>query len=156
MLYRISEYLDDMLRNDEWEGIDGSTNGIQVENSGDVSKVAFAVDASIQTIETANEENADMLVTHHGIIWGGIDRVTGQEYARIRRLVESDMALYASHLPLDAHERIGNNVLLLKQIDATPQETFGAVGGQDVGYVGRLPSPMEFDELVYEIEDAVG
>lgn len=155
MLNRIADYLDDLLRNEEWSDIDQSVNGIQVMNSGDVSKAAFAVDASNLTIEKAAEVDTDLLVTHHGVIWGEIEQVTGQHYGRLKRLLKNDLALYTSHLPLDAHEDIGNNVLLMKELDISPEETFGDVGGQDIGYIGRLPETVNVDELIYEVENLV-
>ncbi|MDY6764505.1 MAG: Nif3-like dinuclear metal center hexameric protein [Halobacteria archaeon] len=153
MLNEIADYFDGILRTDEWKGIDSSSNGIQVENSGEVEKVAFAVDAAAQTIYEAGKRDADMLVVHHGIIWGGLERVTGQEYRRIRRLMKNDIALYVSHLPLDAHEEVGNNACLLRSLNATPTDTFGEVGGKEIGYVGRLPQPVDFDSFVYRVED---
>lgn len=156
MLEDTVRFLDDLLNNDEWEGIDAATNGLQVENSGDVDKVAFVVDASTQTVEMAAERSADMLVAHHGFFWGGKDELVGQDYDRFRRLVENDMALYASHLPLDAHDEVGNNVLFLDAIDAAPTRSFGDIGSQDVGYVGELASPIGSDDFVREVGDAVG
>jgi dinuclear metal center YbgI/SA1388 family protein len=155
MLEDTVRFLDDLLDNDEWAGIDAATNGLQVENSGEVDKVAFAVDASTQTAEKAAERGADTLVAHHGFFWGGKDAVVGQDYDRFRLLVEHDMALYASHLPLDAHPEVGNNVLLLDAIGATPTRSFGDIGGQDVGYVGELASSVGFDEFVRAVGDAV-
>lgn len=155
MLDDVVRHLDGVLNNEEWADIDGSTNGLQVENSGEVENVGFAVDASAQTVRLAAENDLDMLVTHHGFFWGGMDKLTGQDYHRISLLVENDIALYSSHLPLDAHERVGNNVRLLGDIDATTTETFGEIGGEEVGYVGRLSPSMEFEEFVDEVEDAV-
>jgi len=155
MLDDVVRHLDGVLNNEEWEDIDGATNGLQVENSGEVEDVGFAVDASAQTVRLAAESDLDMLVTHHGVFWGGMDKLTGQEYHRVRLLVENDIALYSSHLPLDAHERVGNNVRLLGAIDATTTETFGKIGGQEVGYVGRLSPSESFEGFVGEVEHAV-
>ena len=155
MLEETVSFLDDILNNDEWAGIDAATNGLQVENTGEVEKVAFAVDASVQTVEKAAERGADMFVAHHGFFWGGKDALVGQDYDRFRLLVENDISLYASHLPLDAHDEVGNNVLLLDALGATASHTFGEIGGRDVGYVGKLPSPMGFEEFVGSVENAV-
>lgn len=156
MLDDVVRHLDGILENEEWEGIDGSTNGLQVENSGEIENVGFAVDASAQTVRLAAENGLDMLVTHHGFFWGGKHHLVGQDYHRIRLLIENDIALYSSHLPLDAHERVGNNVRLLRELDATTTETFGEIGGKEVGYVGRVTPPVEFEEFIREVGDAVG
>lgn len=155
MLEDIARYLDDLLENDEWNSVDAATNGLQVENSGDVSRVAFAVDASAQTVELAAEKDADMLVAHHGFFWGGKEALVGQDYDRFRLLVENDIALYASHLPLDAHSEVGNNVLLLDALGAEVFDSFADFGVDDVGYVGRLAEAVDFDDFVYELADTV-
>ncbi|MFB6283134.1 MAG: Nif3-like dinuclear metal center hexameric protein [Halobacteria archaeon] len=151
MLNRIVEYLDYLLRNDEWSAIDASVNGLQVGSGVDVDKVVFAVDAAEQTIERAAGMEADLMVVHHGIIWGGLDRITGKVRNHLELLLENDLALYASHLPLDAHEDVGNNVLLLEELDGEPESGFGNFGGKEVGYVGELDEPREFDDIVYEL-----
>ncbi len=154
MLDEIVSHLDGILHED-WTGSDAATNGLQVENSGDVSRVAFAVDAATQTVELAAERGADMLVVHHGLFWGGTDAVVGQTYDRIRGLVENDIALYASHLPLDAHESFGNNALLLDELGATPTERFGEFGGAEVGFVGELGTALPYDDFVGNVADTV-
>jgi dinuclear metal center YbgI/SA1388 family protein len=155
MLEELVRFLDDVLENDEWAGTDAATNGLQVENSGEVEKVAFAVDASVQTIEIAADRGADALVAHHGFFWGGKDELVGQDYERFSLLVEHDIALYASHLPLDAHPEVGNNVLILDSLDAETVDSFADFGVGDVGYVGELPSPVEVDDFVYTVGELV-
>jgi dinuclear metal center YbgI/SA1388 family protein len=155
MLEETVSFLDDILNNDDWAGIDAATNGLQVGNSGDVDTVAFAVDASVQTVEKAAERGADMFVAHHGFFWGGKNALVGQDYERFRLLVENDIALYASHLPLDAHDEVGNNVLLLDALGATASHTFGEIGGQDVGYVGELPSSVSIGDFARSVENVV-
>jgi dinuclear metal center YbgI/SA1388 family protein len=148
MLEEIVRHLNDLLSNEEWESADAATNGLQVENSGTVEKVAFAVDAATQTIDAVAERGADMLVVHHGFFWGGKEALVGQDYERFRRLVENDIALYASHLPLDAHDEVGNNALLLDALGAEVTDSFADFGPAEVGRLGSLPSPLSFEEFV--------
>jgi dinuclear metal center YbgI/SA1388 family protein len=155
MLRRITEHLDGILGNDEWNPVDAATNGLQIENSGRVDTVAFAVDAATQTVEEAVERGAEMMVVHHGFFWGGKDAVVGQDYDRFRLLIENDIALYASHLPLDAHDEVGNNVLLLDALDAEPVERFADFGTDEVGYVGELASPVGLESFTDGVADAV-
>jgi dinuclear metal center YbgI/SA1388 family protein len=156
MLDDIVSHLDGLLGNDDWNGIDAATNGLQVENSGDVEKVAFAVDAAVQTVEEAAERGADMLVVHHGFFWGGKDAVLGQDHERFRLLFENDMVLYASHLPLDAHPEVGNNALLLDALGASPAGTFAEMGGREVGRVGEFDTPVGFEAFVDETAGVFG
>ena len=155
MLDEIVAHLDGILDNEAWADIDGAVNGLQVENSGEVDHVAFAVDACNETFDRCYEIGADMLVTHHGLLWGGLDSVTGQDYWRLRRLIEGDVALYASHLPLDAHGELGNNVLLLGELGCELDERFGDVGGERIGWIGELPEPLPLDDFAGRVEEAV-
>ncbi len=151
----LAGYLDSLLDHEDWQPLDAAYDGLQVENSGELERVAFAVDAAGETIDEAVEMDADALVVHHGVVWGGLDRVAGTTYRRVRKLIQEDVALYASHLPLDAHSEVGNNALLLDDIDAEAADTFGDVGGRDVGRVGVLDEAVSFEDLVGRLESAV-
>ena len=110
--------LNDRLDHDRFAEVDASSNGLQVgDETATVERVAFAVDGAVATVEAAAEANADVLVVHHGMIWGGIDRVAGREYERIAACIDNDVALYVSHLPLDAHGALGNAVELVLYVD---------------------------------------
>lgn len=152
----LAAYLDDLLEHDDWQPLDAAYDGLQVENSGTVDKAAFAVDAAVETVERAAESDADVLVVHHGVVWGGLDRVAGATYDRVKALMDADVALYASHLPLDSHPELGNNALLLDDLDAEDVGSFGDVGGRDVGRVGELDEAVELRELASRVEEAVG
>jgi dinuclear metal center YbgI/SA1388 family protein len=85
---------------------------LQVENSGNVTKIAATVDASLATIKLAIEAEADLLIVHHGLFWSATHPWTGKRHEMIRLLIENNLAVYSSHLPLDAHPQLGNNVQL--------------------------------------------
>jgi dinuclear metal center YbgI/SA1388 family protein len=91
---------------------DGAVNGLQVENSGTVTRIAAAVDASLATIKLAIAARADLLIVHHGLFWGPTVPWTGKRREMLRLLIENDLAIYSSHLPLDAHPKLGNNAQL--------------------------------------------
>ncbi|HRR03392.1 MAG TPA: Nif3-like dinuclear metal center hexameric protein, partial [Treponemataceae bacterium] len=74
----LGRWFDHLLECDRFEAGDPSKNGLQVENDGaGITRVAFAVDACLETIERAAAAGADMLVVHHGLFWKDIERVTG-------------------------------------------------------------------------------
>jgi dinuclear metal center YbgI/SA1388 family protein len=117
--------LDDRLDTGEYADVDPSANGLQVgPEEKDVETVAFAVDGAVETFERAAGYGADLLVVHHGIVWGGLDRVAGLEYDRVRALVDNDIALYVSHLPLDGHEEYGNAAGLASRLDLADVATW--------------------------------
>jgi len=140
-LAQVVTFLDKVL---ETKGLqDGSNNGLQVANSGRVRRVACGVSATLEFFEAAQARGSDLLICHHGVSWGdSLKRITDLNYRRLAFLVRHDMALYASHLPLDAHPRYGNNALLCRALGLRQLRPFGVYGGREIGFAGRLPRPM--------------
>ena len=152
-----SEYvrrLDDRLDTAAYADVDASANGLQVgSDRGEVEHVAFAVDAADATIEAAADEAADVLVVHHGLSWGGIDRVTGRSYDRIAALADRDTALYVSHLPLDGHQQLGNAAGVAEFLDVREREPFATMGGEPIGQRGTLSTPKSAQRLKEELDE---
>src|SRR5206468_12426892 len=117
---------------------EGAANGLQVENPGTVSRIAAAVDASFATVNLAIEAKADLLVVHHGLFWGPSQPWTGKRYELLRLLLENDLAVYSSHLPLDLHPRLGNNALLCGMLGLKRLRPFFVSHGQEIGFWGEL------------------
>ncbi|WP_324664156.1 Nif3-like dinuclear metal center hexameric protein [Haloarcula sediminis] len=149
----IASRLDEELDTEAYADIDASPNGLQVGPADrEVETVAVAVDAAVETIERASEAGADLLVTHHGIVWGSIERVTDSNYRRIAPLIESDLALYVAHLPLDGHQRLGNAAGLADLLDLGNRAPFGRMGGEYIGQRGRLAEATALSELAADLE----
>jgi len=72
----IAKYADEYLRVSQIEDWPNALNGLQLENSGRVTKIAAAVDVSTRALEAAAEAGANLLVVHHGIFWPGLRPVT--------------------------------------------------------------------------------
>ena len=152
-LYDIVNFLDDLLKVKDWQ--DKSNNGLQVEGKEEVEKVAFAVDACMEVFERAKEIGADMIVVHHGLIWGGIDYVRGIVKKRLKFLIKNDISLYAAHLPLDAHPSLGNNAQILKILDLEPTESFGTYQGREIGYIGSFRESKRIGEVLSVIKEKI-
>lgn len=147
-LAELCDRLDDRLRTDAYADLDASANGLQVgPEKSEIDHAALAVDAAVATIEEAAALDADLLLVHHGLSWGGFERVTGREYEQIAPLIENDTALYAAHLPLDGHQQLGNAAGLAEWLGLDDCEPFGTVGTEYIGQRGRLPEPVATDEL---------
>lgn len=147
-LQTLTGRLDDRLATDAYADVDASPNGLQVgPESGTVSHVAVAVDAAVETIEAAADAGADLLLTHHGIVWGGMERLTGTHYRRMAPLLEHEMALYVSHLPLDGHQELGNAAGIAELLDLGNRAPFGAVGSEFIGQRGQAASAYTAGEL---------
>jgi len=145
--------LDERLRTDDYADVDASANGLQVgRRSGAVDRVALAVDAAETTIEEAVDRDADVLVVHHGLAWGGFDRLTGLHYDRIEPLVANDVSLYVSHLPLDGHQELGNAAGVADVLDLTDRAPFGEYGPEVIGTQGVAAEPYDADGLANRLD----
>lgn len=111
-LKQITTHCDALLRTSESNDYDGAVNGLQVENRGKVTRIAAAVDASLATIRKAIDARADLLVVHHGLFWSKRQPWTGKNFELLRLLLDNNVAVYSSHLPLDLHPKLGNNAQL--------------------------------------------
>lgn len=133
----ITTYLDDLLGTAKVPDYPGAINGLQLANSGAVTKVAACVDFSSRAVARAVEEKANLLLVHHGMFWGGTKPITGMTYHRLRMLLDNDIAVYASHLPLDKHDRFGNNVLLSRELGLSPSGEFARYKDIAIGVCGE-------------------
>ncbi|HEX4665068.1 MAG TPA: Nif3-like dinuclear metal center hexameric protein [Chthoniobacterales bacterium] len=153
-LAAIVRYADELLRLAEIEDYPNALNGLQIENSGEVTKIGAAVDASGRTIEMAVENGIDLLVVHHGLFWQGLQAVTGPLRRVLKLALEHNLALYSAHLPLDLHPRIGNNVLLAAALGLEKTEPFLELKGQPAGVVAS--AALRRDELLAKLEESLG
>lgn len=142
----IVEYLDYLLETASVPDYSNALNGLQLANTGTVTKVAAAVDFSTRTVAGAVNAGADMLLVHHGMFWSGLKRIEGKDYARLQALIQHDVAVYSSHLPLDRHPLYGNNALLATELGLEPENDFGRYKTIFIGVRGR--SDVETAELV--------
>ena len=126
---------------------DSSLNGIQVGNGGGCSRVALAVDASEASIAGAAASGADFLIVHHGLIWDKPFAWRGPALNRMKRLVESGIALYAAHLPLDLHSELGNNAQLCRKMGWTEISEFGTYHGTVIGRKAVFSEPVDLNDI---------
>ncbi|HNY20722.1 MAG TPA: Nif3-like dinuclear metal center hexameric protein [Treponemataceae bacterium] len=145
----LDRWFKDLLKPDAFLASDPSLNGIQVDNDGaDVRRVAFAVDACEETILRAAELGAGMLFVHHGLFWKVPLALRGSHYRRVKSLLDANLALYASHLPLDAHPEVGNNAGIARALGIGEIEPFGEWRGSVIGCRGEFPKALGIDEAI--------
>ena len=131
---------------------DDSLNGIQVGRSNKpITKVAFAVDACLESIRRAKELGANLLFVHHGLFWGKPLRIEGALLERIRLLVDNDIALYGCHLPLDMNPVVGNNAVLADLLSLQERKPYGVYHGVAIGVAGVLETPLTIAQIVSKI-----
>jgi dinuclear metal center YbgI/SA1388 family protein len=136
-LSTIAGHLDAVLGTDAIPDYPGAFNGVQLANEGPITRIAASVDVSRRVIDAAIRGGANFLLVHHGMMWGGPQRITGATYDRLRLLMAHNLAVYASHLPLDAHPKFGNNVLLAQTLGLEPVAGFARYRTIDVGVRGE-------------------
>ena len=152
----ITAFCDELLDVASFE--DYGPNGLQVPGRSEVTKVATGVSANLETLERGIEGGAELLITHHGLLWGeALSALSVPMAARLRALLCADASLAAYHLPLDAHPEIGNNALLRDALDLDADDRpFGEAKGSAVGLIGRAVEPIGLDELRRRVAEAVG
>jgi dinuclear metal center YbgI/SA1388 family protein len=136
-LQAVVRYCDRLLRTLEVKDYDGASNGLQVENRGAVTRIAAAVDASLATVRLAIRAKADLMIVHHGFFWGPTHPWTGKRYELLHLLLDHDLAVYSSHLPLDAHPRLGNNARLCAALGFEKLRPFFFSHGLFLGFQTR-------------------
>ncbi len=116
-LSEVVSYTDRFLRIRDVGDWDNALNGLQIENSGRVTRIGAAVDVSTRVLTKAAKQDVDLLIVHHGVFWPGLQPVQGALRRQLRIAFENDVALYGAHLPLDIHARVGNNAQLVAALD---------------------------------------
>lgn len=153
-LQEIVAYTNDYLRIHEIRDWDNALNGLQIENSGKVTKIGAAVDVSTRVLREAAKRKVDLLIVHHGLFWPGLQRVTGALSRQLRLAFENDIALYSAHLPLDIHPEVGNNALLAAALGFKSTEPFFEEKGSLIGR--RASAAVSRDELADNLKRLLG
>ena len=149
-LKELAYYLDAFI--DPQNIDDTAFNGIQVANSTSISKIATAVTASIETIERVAQAGAHALIVHHGIFKKkGMGPILGNVYKKLRLLIKYDIALLCYHLPLDAHQEIGNNWKAAKDLGLYNLQPFAKYGPFHIGVIGEIDS-LGFADFQKKVE----
>ena len=147
-------YLDEYLRIPAIK--DYGPQGLQVEGREDVNRIIGMVDAQQPCLEAALQQNADLLLVHHGIFWGGPQRLAGSFGRLVRLYLLTEINLYAAHLALDAHPEVGNNAELARRLGLEVEEWFAPVNGVNIGAIGVAHHGIKLDYLVDRFEQTVG
>ena len=143
----LDAYLDQYL--DVAKFRDYCPNGLQVEGRAHVERLVTGVTASLDLLHAAIEAEADAVLVHHGYFWRGEDpRIVGVRRRRIALLIANDLNLYGFHLPLDAHEEVGNNAALARKLGLTVD---GRSGEHDIVFHGRPDAHLTLAELAQRV-----
>ncbi|MCS7009542.1 MAG: Nif3-like dinuclear metal center hexameric protein [Chthoniobacterales bacterium] len=151
----VVRWLDDYLNIQQISDWPEALNGLQLENPGYVTRVAAAVDACESVISQATFWKCDLLLVHHGLFWSGQKPIIRQNYRKFRTAINSGLAIYSAHLPLDIHPEIGNNHLLANAIGMPENRLpFLELRGVQVGLVANWEISLR--NLLARIEEVLG
>jgi dinuclear metal center YbgI/SA1388 family protein len=136
----IVKFLDKELNVKKFNSKDYCINGLQHKGSQDVQKIGFAVDSSLAAFELAKKAGCDLLITHHAAF--GKDRKKYPEMRKLKKgwLKENRLSVYCAHAPLDAHNKYGNNAVMMQMLGIKSYKDFGEIDGIMWGKVGMLNS----------------
>jgi dinuclear metal center YbgI/SA1388 family protein len=149
----IVNYANDFLRIREIGDWENALNGLQIENSGCVTKIGASVDASTRVLAASAKQNVDLVIVHHGLFWPGLQPVTGVLRRQLALAFENNIALYSVHLPLDLHPELGNNAQLAAALGFKSNQPFFEEKGQLIGVKARASLPR--DELDRKLQKAL-
>lgn len=153
-LHELVDYCNDLLRIDDITDWPNALNGLQIENSGQVTRIGAAVDASLPTMTAAVERGINFLIVHHGLFWPGLRPITGGRRQMLEEAFSHDLALYSAHLPLDSHPALGNNAQLANALGLEKAEPFLEHKGQAVGL--KITKNLSRTELTRKLEQSLG
>lgn len=143
-------YLNDYLRTADFR--DYGPQGLQIEGRESIRRIVTGVSSNLQLIDAAIENDADLLLVHHGLFWEGDPVVlTGWRRRRIARVLQVDLNLAAYHLCLDAHEQVGNNAVAARALGLTAIRGWCTHRGQPIGMRGEWEEPLPWREAVDRI-----
>jgi dinuclear metal center YbgI/SA1388 family protein len=153
-LAEIVSYADRYLRIAEIGDWDNALNGLQIENSGRVTKMGAAVDVSTRVLGAAARKDVDLLIVHHGLFWPGLQSITGALHRQLRIAFENNIALYGAHLPLDVHPKVGNNAQLATALGLKSAQPFLEEKSQPVGL--KMRASISRDDLARKLRTVLG
>jgi dinuclear metal center YbgI/SA1388 family protein len=149
----IVDHLDKLLDSPGFP--DYGPNGLQVPGASEVTRVVTGVSATLELFELALERGAEAVLVHHGLFWGDAGALDRVQADRLRALLANDLNLIAYHLPLDAHATVGNNALLIEDLDMTVGQPLGSYKGRTIGFVGECDG-VSGEALAALLSDRLG
>lgn len=149
-LRELDDYFKQLLKPETFEDV--CPNGLQIEGKKNLHRIGFAVSANLATIQLAIKKEIDALICHHGLFWHNESYcITGSKREKISLLLEKEISCFCYHLPLDAHQEVGNNWVAASELGWQNLQPFGKYKKQMIGVKGMLPQ-VPIEVLIRELE----
>lgn len=128
----------------------------------EVSRIYLALDATDVVIDRAIKEGADMLITHHPLLFSAVKKVTDEDFItrRIVKLIQNDISYYAMHTNYDVlgMAELSGDKMNMKDAEILEVTAEGDIGEEDepegIGRVSDLEIPMTLRECCEDVKDA--
>lgn len=120
----------------------------------EVRRILLALDATDEVVHMAVMQKADMLITHHPMIFSPVKRVTDEDMVgrRLLLLIQNDISYYAMHTNYDTR---GMADLAARTLSLTECAVLDEVkDGEGIGRVGMLPKEMTLHECAGFVKEA--
>jgi dinuclear metal center YbgI/SA1388 family protein len=150
---KLTTYLDNYLCINEFG--DYGPQGLQVEGGSKVEKLTLSVDSALPVLEAAIDAKSHFHLVHHGLFWGETQRLVGPFGKKVRTLFSADLSLYAVHLALDAHPKVGNNAILANLLEIDITDRWAEAKGNLIGVAGNAQTGLQFSELLNRLESVL-
>ena len=126
------------------------------EGEKEVKKIVFALDVTDSVVSYAIDSEADLIVSHHPLIFSPLTAITPKTAvgARILRLIAHKIAVFSFHTRFDAVKG-GVNDTLAKQLKLTDITPLGE-GEAALGRIGKLPRPLSFKTFCERVKKQLG
>lgn len=160
-IQEIVQYLDGVTHPEYQENYDNSGFLVGDPNH-DCAGVLIALDLTPEVVDEAIEKNANLIVTHHPAIFGGLKRITPSNATGqlVISLIRRNLSLYAAHTNLDNLKEGVNGILAdrLGLRDCAILRPIAAANMQDVGagMVGVLPRRMPILQFFSLVKERLG
>ncbi|MCQ2528939.1 MAG: Nif3-like dinuclear metal center hexameric protein [Saccharofermentans sp.] len=151
---QIMDYMEELFPLDTALGFDNP--GLNVgDPAREVTRVIVCLDATSQVVETAMNLNAEMVLAHHPLIFGGIKSVRNDDPKGhiIYELIRGGISCYSAHTNLDAADGF-SNALLASVLGAT-EESITSLEDAFCGVVGELPEAVNLDAFCNSAGEAL-
>lgn len=146
-LSEIVKFLDTELNVKKYNRRDYCINGLQHRGKVQINKIGFTVDASITSFKLAKESGCDLLITHHAAFAKDKKRYPEMRILKKRWLKENNLSVYSVHAPLDAHDKYGNNAIMMQMLSIDKYTDFGEIDGILWGKAGKLKKEKTIEEI---------
>ena len=133
---------------EEWDNV-----GLLIGDTGkEVRKIYIALDATDDVISHAIDFGANMLITHHPLIFSGMKRLTSDNFIgrRVIALIKNDISYYAIHTNFDVY---GMGTLAEEALELDAAEPLDVLHGEEgMGRIGNLTEPLKLKKLASEVK----